>query len=211
MRGLHGSTQHREELVLGAILRLGRRPGRLVHAHDLRLLFAEPTRGEIRGDLAGADRQESQMVVRVGVGISAADEEHALHLVERDEGNRQVRGAGHEVGDIRRQPVRRRRQLVRDDGQEARQHLAQAPFLRDIGLDHESRCRGRRRHEERAAVGGHDTAEQPERAPQPELGVERRIEALRDVVERAGDRYHRPRVFFPDERRETANPPAGAG
>ena len=102
-------AEHRQELVLGAILRLGRGASRLVLAHDLRLLFAKPARGEIRGDLAGADRQESQMVVRVGVGLRVADEEHALHPVERDEGNRQVRGAGHEVGDIRRQPVRRRR------------------------------------------------------------------------------------------------------
>jgi hypothetical protein len=73
------------------------------------------------------------------------------------------------MGDVRWQPVCRRRRLVRHDGQAARQNPVQGfPLLGNIGLDDESRGRARRRLEERAAIGGHDAAEQLERAPQPE-------------------------------------------
>src|SRR5438552_3578442 len=97
-----------------------------------------------------------------------------------------------------------------------------APSLGGVGLYHEPRRAGRRRLEERAAIVRHDAAEQRERAPEPGLGVERRVEGLRDVVERAGDRsggarevwgerHHRPRVFFAGERRATRRPPAPSG
>jgi len=59
-------------------------------------------------------------------------------------------------------------------------------------------------------------AEQPKRAPESGLGIERPVEALRDVVERAGDqldgvrgvrrlRRHRRRGLRPDERAEAAD------
>src|SRR5438876_1148291 len=110
-----------------------------------------------------------------------------------------------------------------EGSQETGQHSPQAfPILGGVGLYHEPRRAGRRRLEERAAVVRHDAAEQRERASEPGLGVERRVEGLRDVVERAGDRsggarevwgerHHRPRVFFAGERRATSRPPAPSG
>jgi hypothetical protein len=152
-----------------------------------------------------------------------ADKEHAQHPVEPDERDRQVRGAGHEVDDIGRQPVGSPRRLVGEGGHEARQHPPQAfPVLRGVGLDHELRRAGHRHLEERAAVVAHDAVEQPESAPEPRRGVAGRAEALGDVVERAGDRpegvrgvwgarRHRARVFFAGERRATGRPAAPSG
>jgi hypothetical protein len=88
--------------------------------------------------------------------------------------------------------------------------------VEELGLDHEPRRAGRRL-KERALVVGNDAAQQLERAPETGLDIEGRVEALRDVVERAGDRpdgvrsvreerTHRLRLFFPDGRRETGRP-----
>ena len=84
--------------------------------------------------------------------------------------------------------------------------------IEDVGLDDQPRRAGRRRLEEPTVVVRHQGAQQPERVPEAGLGVEGRIEALRDVVEDAdrrphrvrrvpgGKRCHRPRPFLPASR-----------
>ena len=106
--------------------------------------------------------------------------------------------------------------LVSEKGQEAAQDPAHAfPLLASVGLDHEPWRADGRLVEEAATVIRHDTTEQPEGAPEPGLGVEGPVEALRDVVQRPGDRSrgargvraercHRLRGFAPDERERPA-------
>ena len=166
--------EHRQELVLGAALRFGRCPGHLMLGRDLRLVLAELAGGHVRGDLARHDCQEAQVVIGVGVGLPVADEEHTDHAVEADEGDRQVRRAGDGRSDVQQQRVSRPRRLVAQGGQEAAQHRAQrVPHLRRVGLDDEPGGAGRWRLEKRAAVVGHDAAEQPEGTAEPKPGVER--------------------------------------
>ena len=180
--------QHRQELVLAAAHYLGGGPGRLVLGHDLRLLFAQPTDDQVGGDLSGHDRQQSQVVI--GVDFRASNEEHTEHAVEPDERDRQVRGRGpdRDQGAVRGSPVGAPAWLVGEEGQEAPQDPAHTvALLGGVRLDHEPRRADGRRVEEAAAVIRHDTAQQPQRAPESRLGIERPVEALRDVVKRTGD------------------------
>jgi hypothetical protein len=98
------------------------------------------------------------------------------------------RGPDRDQGDVGWPPVGTPTWLVGEEVQEAPQYPTHTfALLGGVRLDHESRRADGRRVEKAAAVIRHDAAEQPERAPESGLGIERPVEALRDVVERAGD------------------------